>query len=76
MSQTGLEDPTLAHKYREQAAERGKTRMYFELANDYILGRGVKKDEGKLCSGPKRLSISVSLLPCITWLICMSVVLA
>ena len=47
MSQTGLEDPSLAHKYREQAAERGKTRMYFELANDYILGRGVKKDEAK-----------------------------
>ena len=42
---TGLENAELAHKYRLKAAERGKTRMYFGVANDFLLGRGVAKDE-------------------------------
>lgn len=42
---TGLENPELAHQYRLKAAERGKTRMYFGVANDFLMGRGVKKDE-------------------------------
>ncbi len=42
---TGLENLELAHKYRLKAAEGGKTRMYFGVANDFLLGRGVAKDE-------------------------------
>lgn len=42
---TGLENLELAHQYRLQAAEQGKTRMYFGVANDFLLGRGVAKNE-------------------------------
>ncbi|WMW82124.1 tetratricopeptide repeat protein [Undibacterium cyanobacteriorum] len=54
MSKTGMANPESAHLYRERAAERGRTRMYFELANDYILGRGIKKNDAKAFSWTKK----------------------